>query len=104
MFVVSQVRASGSNIELPTASTQEKGKALVITMKAAIQIALRIFKLENSSNAELSNRIGSVSQDLNTLKTKVDGHENAIADADKKAQEALDEVAKIKTHSSGCQT
>ena len=94
--LVAQVRDSDSDIQLPAASTTVKGKSLDAAMKAAVQNTLRIFKLKNSSNAELRIKIGNVSKDLGTLKTKVDGHDKSIADANKKAQEALDEITKIK--------
>ena len=73
-----------------------KGKALDNSMKTAVQMALRIIKTENSSlNAEVSNKISDVSNNL-TPTARVDGHDNDIANADKKAQDALDEIKKIK--------
>ena len=74
-----------------------KCKALDNSMKTAVQMALRIIKTENSSlNAEVSNKISDVSNNLSTLTARVDGHDNDIANADKKAQDALDEIKKIK--------
>ena len=67
-------------------------------MKTAVQMALRIIKTENSSlNAEVSNKISDVSNNLSTLTARVDGHDNDIANADKKAQDALDEIKKMLT-------
>ena len=66
-------------------------------MKTAVQIALKIIMTENSSlNAELSNKISDVSNNLSTLTARVDGYDNDIANVDKKAQDALDEIKKIK--------
>ena len=56
-----------------------------------------MYRSENSSNTELSTSLGNVSQCLDMLKTQVDSLDNLIKAADKKAQEALDEVAKIIT-------
>merc|ERR1711867_378998 len=78
---------------LPAESTGVKGKSLDLSIKTAVQMAVRIFKTENSSlNAELSNKINVVSNNLKSLKEKVDGHDNEIAAADKKAQDALDKI------------
>ena len=87
---------SNQGAYLPAESTQVKGKSLDLSIKTAVQMAVRIFKTENSSlNAELSNKINVVSNNLDTLKEKVDGHDNEIAAADKKAQDALDKISEI---------
>ena len=52
---------------------------------------------ENSSlNAEVSNKVSDVSNNLSILTDKVDGHHNDTANMDKKAQDALDENKKTK--------
>ena len=66
-------------------------------MKTAVQIALKVTMTEKSSlNAEVSNKISDVSNNLSILTDKVDGHDNDTANMDKKAQDALDENKKIK--------
>ena len=94
--VKDSVKDSNQGVTFPAETTQVKGKALDTSMKTAVQMALRLFKTENSSlNAELSNKINVVSNNLNSLKEKVDGHDNEIAAADKKAQDALDKISEI---------
>ena len=66
-------------------------------MKTAVQIALKTIMTENSSlNAEVSNKVSDVSNNLNILTDKIDGHHNDTANMDKKAQDALDESKKTK--------
>jgi len=66
-------------------------------MKTAVQIALKTIMTENSSlNAEVSNKVSDVSNNLNILTDKIDGHHNDTANMDKKAQDALDENKKTK--------
>ena len=65
-------------------------------MKTAVQIALKVTMTEKSSlNAEVSNKISDVSNNLNILTDKVDGHHNGTANMDKKAQDAFEENKKI---------
>ena len=66
-------------------------------MKTAVQIALKVTMTEKSSlNAEVSNKISDVSNNLNILTDKVDGHHNDTANMEKKAQDAFEENKKIK--------
>ena len=49
-------------------------------MKTAVQIALKTIMTENSSlNAEVSNKESDVSNNLNILTDKIDGHHNDTA-------------------------
>ena len=66
-------------------------------MKTAVQIALKVTMTEKSSlNAEVSNKISDVSNNLNILTDKVDGHHNDTANMEKEAQDAFEENKKIK--------
>ena len=49
-------------------------------MKTAVQIALKTIMTENSSlNAEVSNKVSDVSNNLNILTDKIEGHHNDTA-------------------------
>ena len=95
--VKDSIKDSNQGFTFPAETTGVKGKALDNFMKAAVQMALRIIRMENSSlNAELSNKISDVSNSLSTLVVRVDGHDTEIVNADKKAQDALYKIEEIK--------